>query len=29
MIACHMPRDELDQMEPVIVLAKKDPPAGE
>ena len=29
MIACHMPRDELEQMEPVIVLAKKDPPAAE
>jgi peptide/nickel transport system ATP-binding protein len=28
-VACHMPRDELDQMEPVIVLAKKDLPAAE
>jgi peptide/nickel transport system ATP-binding protein len=29
MVACHMPRDELDQMEPVIVLSKKDRPAAE
>ena len=29
MVACHMPRDELEQMEPVIVLAKKDLPAAE
>ena len=29
MVACHMPRDELEQMEPVIVLAKKDRPAAE
>ncbi len=29
MVACHMPRDELEQMEPVIVLAKKDQPAAE
>ena len=28
MIACHMPRDELEQMEPVIVLAKKDQPVA-
>jgi len=29
MVACHMPRDELEQMEPVIVLAKKNLPAAE
>jgi peptide/nickel transport system ATP-binding protein len=28
-IACHMPREELDEMEPVIVLAKKDQTAAE
>ena len=28
-IACHMPRDELEKMEPVIVQVKKDQPAAE
>ena len=28
-IACHIPREELDEMEPVIVLAKKDRTAAE
>jgi peptide/nickel transport system ATP-binding protein len=28
-IACHMPRDELEQMEPVIVQMKKDQPAAQ
>ncbi len=28
-IACHIPRDELEKMEPVIVQAKKVRPAAE
>ncbi|MCH7795607.1 MAG: hypothetical protein IH900_10785, partial [Proteobacteria bacterium] len=28
LIACHIPMEELQKMEPVIVQVKKDPPAA-